>query len=666
MLRLLASAPPPSPAVVGGESRAPLIGGGTSNMRYLPFVDGLRAVSILAVVAYHVGVPGIPGGFVGVDIFFVISGFLIINQIKSGLVSGRFSILMFYAQRGLRILPVYFIMLLATYAVAPLILPTTAIYWDFLASAATAPLMITNVTFYLTQGYFDISGLEKPLLHTWTLSVEEQFYFVVPVLLVAVFRLDGRRFGRLAILIGLVLAAASLIGAITETTSSGRNAAFYLPQWRAWEFLIGGFVGGRLVAAVKRLPSVAVEAIAWLGAVCIALAIGTFTARMLFPSWYAAAPAAGAALVILCGTARPENTVARLLALRGMVAIGLVSYAWYLWHWPILSFMRIVRLDEPSLLFDTLGGGVLAFALACMSYRFVERPIGRWRRTPGRIKNPLRFVFGLGVAGIAIAVVGAGTALVGYRASESFLATHYGIEGKGVLDNGCDSKTGFAENCFEGRVGILLGDSHATVLTGTLAKRFDALGTRLVSMARGGCSPLLLSPSQRKPDRRDDCAILIAPYERLLHRPNPISFAIISALWGSGSGVERLLFDEISEFNPQTRTLLIGPVPMFPNSSLQCVVLRDRYGQNRDDCVMPRSEFESVRNASVAMLQSMRGRFANLRYIDPIDLFCDQTVCRPFRNNEVLYLDSHHLSPAGADLLFDSFRSDFLWLAGKG
>ncbi len=635
------------------------------SLHYLPFVDGLRAVSILAVVAYHIGVPGIPGGFIGVDIFFVISGFLIINQIKSGLAGGRYSIWMFYAQRGLRILPPYFIMLLATYAAAPFVLPTTEVYRDFLSSAATAPLMVTNVTFYLTQGYFDISGIEKPLLHTWTLSVEEQFYFVAPVLLLAVFRLGDRRFGRLAVAIGLLLGAASLIGAIVETTSSGRNAAFYLPQWRGWEFLVGGFIGGQVVTAVRRLPGLAIEIIAWIGAGCIAVAIGGFNSATLYPSWHAAVPVAGAALVILCGMARPENTVARLLALRGMVAIGLVSYAWYLWHWPILSFMRIARLGEPSLLFDTLGGGALAFGLACASYLFVERPIGRWRKTPGHITHPMRYGFGFCAAGIALALIGAGTALAGYRATAMFLASRYGIDGKGVVDNRCDSKTGFAEDCFKGPLGILVGDSHATVLTGTFTKRFQALGIRLVSMARGGCTALLLSPSQRTPGRHDDCAVLIAPYERLIHKPSPVSFVIMSALWAAGSGAERLLSDAIAEFDPKTRILLIGPVPMFPRSALECVVLSDRYGKSRDRCVMPRSTFESFRQGAVAMLRSMPARFPNVRFVDPIDLFCDPTTCRPFKGNQVLYLDSHHLSPAGADLLVDSFRSDFLWLAGK-
>lgn len=640
---------------------------GVSGFQYLAFVDGLRAVSILAVVAYHIGVPGIPGGFVGVDIFFVISGFLIINQIKSGLSSGRFSIWSFYAHRGLRILPLYFIVLLATFAAAPFILPTGDVYWDFLASASTAPLMVTNVVFYLTQGYFDISGIEKPLLHTWTLSVEEQFYLVAPILLLLVFRLDGRRFGSIAVAFGTILGAVSLAGAIAKTNLNGPNPAFYLSQWRAWEFLAGGFIGGQLVSAVRRLPAPAVEAGALIGAACIAIAIAALSGDMAYPSWRAALPVAGATLVILCGMARPENGVCRLLASRWMVAIGLVSYAWYLWHWPLLSFTRIARVDQRSLLLDSLSGGLVAFVLACLSYRYIERPISRWRKTPGRLKNPRRIVLGFVATGAVIAMIGSATALGGYWSTTRFIASRYGLDGKGVLDNGCDSKVGFAESCFKGRIGIILGDSHATVLTGTFAKRFDALGIRLVSMARGGCSPLLLAPSERDPKRRDDCARLIAPYERLLHLQQPVAFVIISSIWGYSGDDARLLSDIISEFDPvHTRILVIGPVPMFRLSSLECVVLSDRFEKNRDRCEVPRSGVEAFNADVVAVLKSMPAKFKNVRYVDPTDLFCGRTTCRPFRGNDVLYVDTHHLSPAGADLVFDSFKGDFLWLAGGG
>jgi len=635
---------------------------GSDLLRYLAFVDGLRAVSILAVVGFHVGVRGISGGFVGVDIFFVISGFLIINQIKAGLTAGRFSIFSFYAQRSLRILPPFLIMLLVTFALAPFFLSTTAVFWDFLPAAIFAPLMFTNVVFFLDQGYFDISALEKPLLHTWTLSVEEQFYFVVPILLVLVFRIGGHRFGRLAATIGIVVAGLSLAGAIAQTSMIGRNPAFYLSHLRAWEFVAGGFIGAQSISAVRRLPRVILELIGWAGIVCIALAIVKFNPATPFPSYNAALPVAGAALVILCGAADSRITVARILSVRWFVAIGLVSYSWYLWHWPILSFIQMAKVGETSLILNGLGGGALAFVLACMSYRYVEQPVRRWRKSPDKFRTPSLIVLKATAACVAVSLLGGSIALVGYRFTESYLASHYGIEGKGTLDDGCDSR--FDEDCFRGAVGLILGDSHATVLSRSFAKRFDSLGLRLVSVARGSCSPLFLVPSQRSA-AGDVCARLIAPFERFRARPDPVTFAIVTSIWSYDEHLSAHVSELISEFDPRTRILLIGPVPIFARSGLECVVLSDRYGANRDRCVRPRKDVEESNAAVARVLRSMQDRYSNVRYIDVTDVFCGKTTCRPFRNDDVFYLDIHHLSPAGADRVYDSFESDFRWLAGK-
>ncbi len=658
-------APALAPATGAPALRRP--SSGPDELRYLAFVDGLRAVSILAVVGYHIGVPGLSGGFVGVDVFFVISGFLIINQIKAGLVGGKFSIVSFYAHRALRILPPFLIVLLATYAVAPFVLPTTNVDWDFLPSAILSPLMLSNVAFLQSQGYFDIAAIEKPLLHTWTLAVEEQFYLAAPILLVLVFRLGQRRFGALAAGIGLALAAVSLAGAIAKTATSGQNPAFYMSYWRAWEFLAGGFIGGPLVAAFARLPRAVAEVLAGIGLAAIVLAITTFDARMPYPSWNAVLPVAGAALVILGGIAQPATTVRRLLARPWFVGIGLVSYGWYLWHWPILSFIRIARLDESSLLIDGLGGGLLGFLLACASYRYLEQPIRRWRRTPGNLRNPRRIVLQFAAACVVVAAVGGASSLGAYSSTKSFLASHYGVEGKGVLDNGCRqvSVSGLPDHCFEGQVSALLGDSHALALFDTLAKRLDAQGVQLVSFARGGCDPLLLAPSQRTPDRRDDCARLIAPFERLLARPVPPSSAIITAYWLYQSWISNQLTKLISQFDRRTRVLLIGQVPTFHKPGLECVVLSDRYDGNRDRCVRPRGEIEAANSAMAGVLKSMPQKFPNLRYIDPMDVFCDRTTCRPFSNDTVLYSDEHHLLPSGVDRLYDAFERDFLWLAGK-
>ena len=646
--------------------------GSAKPLEYLAFVDGLRAISILAVVAFHVGVPGASGGYVGVDVFFVISGFLIINQIKEGLESGEFSILSFYAGRTLRILPPFLIMVAATNLAAPFVLKTTATSWDFLPSAGLAPLMVTNVVFLLTQGYFDISSVEKPFLHTWTLSVEEQFYLCAPLLLILAFRLDKRRFGALAVAIGLILMALSFASSAASQTSNGSNAAFYLTPYRAWEFLIGGFVGSRAVAATASLPRVLIDFVGWAGLGCIFLAIQFFDAGMPYPSWNAALPVAGAAAVILCGLAAPDTGVARLLSLRWLTAVGLVSYGWYLWHWPILSFIRVTRVDENSLLLDSLGGGVAALALACLSYRFVEQPIRRWRKSSPAMKRPDRIVLG-GIAACSLmGAIGAVGAFAGFLSTRSHLASRYGVEGRGTLDNGCGrvGRSGLPNECFEGPVGLLLGDSHASVLFGSFAKSFDAVGTRLVSIAGPGCYPTLFAPRMRSEKRKHGCARALAPFERLLSRPDPVSFVVIAANWGYDEQAPSLISDLIAQFDPRTRILLIGQVPIFPKPGLECVVFSDWYGDGRDRCIKPRSEVEASNSAMKLVLKDVASRFGNVRYIDPLDVFCDRTTCRPFSETAVFFSDSHHVLTRGADELYDWFAGDFAWLTdtpdGKG
>jgi peptidoglycan/LPS O-acetylase OafA/YrhL len=631
---------------------------------YAPFVDGLRAIAILAVVAFHVGVPGAAGGFVGVDVFFVISGFLIINQIKQGLASGKFSILTFYAHRSLRILPPFLVMVALTDLIAAFILPTPSMAHDYVLSALTVPAMLSNIAFLLSQGYFDISAIEKPLLHTWTLSVEEQFYFFAPVLLILVFVASGRRFGPRAGLIGGLMLAVSLAGAIHPLGAHGEGAAFYLPYYRAWEFIGGGLIGGGLVAMARCLPRAVLELLGWIGLACIGGAIVTFHADMAYPSYYAALPVAGAFLVILCGLADPALTAARCLALRPMVAVGLVSYGWYLWHWPILSFLRIARMDQPSLLPDAVGAGVVAFVLACLSYRYLEQPIRRWRKSPRALRRPGRIVAGAVAACVALALVGGAGAYAAYAMNSAYVAARYQTQGRGTLDNGCEHipRAGLPDKCFEAPSGMLLGDSHASVLEGAFARSFDALGLRLVSIAGPGCHPLAFVPTTPRQPNWGECAYKLVPFERLLATKEPLRFAIISANWGFSDQFANDLAALIARFDPRTRILLIGQVPVFPRSGLECVVLSDRYRQDRDSCVVAR------RTAEVAGLAeafaATAAKFANVRYVDPLAAFCDNVTCRPFDAATVLFLDAHHVTPSGADRIYDTFKPDFLWLTG--
>ena len=631
---------------------------------YLAFVDGLRAVSILAVVGFHCGLRGFSGGYVGVDVFFVISGFLIINQIRDGLEAGRFSILAFYARRALRILPPYVVMLLAILVVAPFVLPSPTIYLDYMRQAAVSPLMLSNFLFYTRQGYFDVQADQRLFLHTWTLSIEEQFYLLAPILLILLFRLDKKRFGTLALAITVTLGVASLAGAIAFTSTDGRNAAFYFPHWRAWEFIAGGLIGRELESIVGRAPRVVLDAIGLAGFALIVLAVTMLDAQTPFPSWRAVLPVAGAALIIMSGLAHPQNVMARLLSLRWMVGIGLVSYGWYLWHWPILSFMRILRFGEPSLLPDLLGGGLAAFVLACLSYRYVERPIRQWRRANRDRIRPSRIVAAGVATCLAVALLGLASGYAGYRMTGSYVAARHGTEGQGVLDNGCVifGPPGLPQRCLDEKFGVLIGDSHAQALAPSFTRSFDQIGVRLVSLTRPACQPMWFAPEARK-QKPNGCPLFLEPFERILAQPDKLSFVIFASLWPYEPDPKQLS-ELIAQIPPHTRVLLMGRGPIFRNASLDCVVLSDRYGNNRDRCTRPRAALEGAGNAlRVGPLKSIAARHSNVRYVDPKDAFCDARTCRPFEGDQVFFRDGHHVLTSGAERIFETFKRDFTWLA---
>jgi peptidoglycan/LPS O-acetylase OafA/YrhL len=636
-------------------------------LRYFSFIDGLRALSILAVVGCHVRLPGFAGGFVGVDVFFVISGFLIINQIKEGLEAEQFSWVTFYARRTLRILPAFIAMILAVYLVAPFFLPNPDVSLDFIRSAVLSPLMLSNVLFYKRQGYFDISADEKPLLHTWTLSVEEQFYLLSPILLMLVFRLGGRRFGVTTVLIALALAALSLSGAIAFTTVTDSNAAFYLVQWRIWEFVLGGLIGDTVVQRLRCLPRAAFEISGVIGALGILLAITMFTPAVPYPSWRALLPVVGATLIIVSALAEPRILICSLLSLRWMVGIGLISYGWYLWHWPIISFLRISRMDEPSMGADLIGGGLGGFLLATVSYLYLERPIRKWRRAKGGVIRPGR-IFLTGVSAcVSAAIIGGLSGLGGYLWISHYAASVYGIDGKGSFDNGCRliNSTSIPGPCLTNKVAILLGDSHADTMFSSLARSFHNLGTELIYVGRGGCNPLYFAISERKNNRHHLCANLLGPFEQLIMDESPVVTVVVTPTISDNKSLDPELWAElISQFSgAKTRILLIAPSPTFKRPALDCVLLSDRYGESRDHCTSARSVVDAERAGTIAAMKQMPLRFANVHFIDPIDLFCDSQLCKPFDGNVVYFSDGTHLETSGTDLIYDRFEREFRWVA---
>jgi len=332
---------------------------------YRADIDGLRAIAVVPVLLYHVGIPCFSGGFVGVDIFFVISGYLICGMIAADIRNGTFSLANFYKRRILRILPALFVMFLVTSVFAAIYcLPVELV--DYARSLASAVGSVSNLYFAQTAGYFDPPAETKPLLHTWSLGVEEQFYFAAPLLMLLVYRFIPKRVG----LLFAIVAAVSLAGALAM---SARNPtfAFYLTPFRAWELALGALL------SVEFLP--VPETVFWRNASGVSgllllfgvIAFGSPAMPLLAMTGLAAL---GTTLVI-ASSERTPSVAGRLLSLRPLVFVGLISYSLYLWHWPLTVFQRTdgIFLTESSASAKLILI-VLSFGFAYLSWKLVETP----------------------------------------------------------------------------------------------------------------------------------------------------------------------------------------------------------------------------------------------------------------------------------------------------
>lgn len=336
-------------------------------MQYRKEIDGLRAVSVLSVIFFHAGFTVFSGGFIGVDIFFVISGYLITRILLTEKKSGTFTLINFYERRARRILPALFFVLLVCLPFAwQWLVPTDM--KSFSQSLIAVAGFVSNILFYSNTGYFDTAADWKPLLHTWSLAVEEQYYLFFPLLLMFMWKL-GQRW---LILLLTVIAIASLLHA-QWSSSNNPAAGFYLLPARGWELLIGAFVAlylnhnndRQFSAPANQLGSSA-------GLLLISYAIFAFDKHTPFPSFYTLIPTLGAALIILF--AREETLTGKLLGYPLFVGIGLISYSAYLWHWPLFVFARHQSIPEvPSqLLLGSLAIGALL--LGFISWKYIETP----------------------------------------------------------------------------------------------------------------------------------------------------------------------------------------------------------------------------------------------------------------------------------------------------
>lgn len=663
---------------------------------YKPFIDGLRALSILAVVGYHAGLTQISGGFVGVDVFFVISGFLIVTHILSAIQSSSFSFEAFWARRALRILPPYLLVIFVCSMIAPFILVLPKELTEFGNQVAYSAAMLVNHYFLGQQGYFDGLADTKPLLHLWSLAVEEQFYLVAPALIFGLFVLTRKRTPwQAATICGLVVLsifALSLYGSISFSGGgAGKNYAFFLMPLRAWEFIAGGSVAF-LIPLAQRTPRFVIEIVAFIGLILIGYSIFTYSGSSPYPSWRAIYPVFGAAIIILCGVANPQNFVARTLALRPLVAIGLVSYTWYLWHWPLLTFGRIYNFGERLLPFD-LAMVAISLLLGWATYMLVDKKILTWRKGlvggAGWRQTAMSILLciPLGVAGWYMASEYAPS--VGKNFTEA--QTPKPAMRAGVCDlHFVASPESCVDSAKDKTLGLLIGDSHADAAYRGLSKHAVENNAVIATMSSGGCAAILdvhvnnpdIAMQGRCEKGRENALSMVGD------KIKP-KFAVLFSSWTIYGGRGRYSLSEPGTTTPfpdtQTgfiqklkstydylrdqgveRILVIAPVPIFKAPAPPCVMRSDRYMIERDThCSISRVSADKERSDVVSWLKASAVEQDNIKFIDPINNFCDENTCRSYGGEGVLYFDTNHIGDAGLERIYQHEKLVFDWLFGK-
>jgi len=361
--------------------------GMNTDLTYRPDIDGMRTIAILPVLFFHYGYSVFSGGFVGVDVFFVISGFLITSIIASEIAAGSFTVVRFYERRIRRILPALICVIVMVIVLSSVLLSPHDMS-RLGAELWHSSIFSTNYLFYKKDGYFDGVSTMRLLLHTWSLSIEEQFYVIMPILMILASRVSAQLL-KMAVFSLFLLSLALSIFSVFSFPSS----AFYLLPARAWELMCGSLLalGAIPTSSDRRIR----ESVAIVGVILLATAIFTFTSTTPFPGAAAGLPCFGIAMVIWASSGQAPTLVSRALSLGPMVAIGKISYSLYLWHWPLLVMSKYYLLRELTTS-ESVVAIALAFALSILTYIYVEQPFRR-----KRVLSSRRPLFGLAGAVLA-------------------------------------------------------------------------------------------------------------------------------------------------------------------------------------------------------------------------------------------------------------------------
>lgn len=658
---------------------------------YRSDIDGLRAVAVLAVVLFHAWPNMLSGGFAGVDIFFVISGYLISAILFKANHEGSFSLLNFYFYRIRRIFPALLVVLVSLLVVGWFVLLADE-YRQLGKHVSAGAFFLANFAFWSEAGYFDVQSELKPLLHLWSLGIEEQYYLLWPLIVGFVWR---RKIPLMPVMLGL---ASLSFGVGIWLLQSHAKGAFYLPVGRSWELLVGAMLAWRQYAGYRVLA--VQDSRFWanlsslVGLLLVAAAITLLDQSQPFPGWRALIPVIGATLLIAAGPRAWFNRV--LFEAKPLVAIGLISYPLYLWHWPLLSLVRIVDGSSPP---PMLTGSAVAVAvlLATLTYFYVEKPI---RRLPVAKCAPMLaglMLFVASVGGLVVAKNGVPVRMEALQ--ERVDRVKWENESDPLCQDTLPIKSRYCRVSDPHRpvTAVIIGDSHANRLFEGLSQRFAVNNGNLLQIGEGGCLPFWEleggvegeSDSCRLRMNKQLDFVLSNPAIGLvflagrgplyisghgygdvekdtrtfLHRPggkteppynNLYERALaetVNRLLAAGKKVVFVMDNPELGFNPlsclKSRPVQLSRTPLFP-------------------CAVPMAMVEARNEEYRRIVARVAARFPALIVEDSQRALCDKEYCWAMIDGDLLYMDGDHLSRAGAQYVAGQMNASLFVSAQAG
>jgi peptidoglycan/LPS O-acetylase OafA/YrhL len=666
------------------------------NMKYRADIDGLRAVAVLSVLFYHAGLPGFSGGFVGVDIFFVISGYLITSIIIKEIDAGHFSVARFYERRIRRIFPALF-PVLAFVVVVSAYLFDAAAFDDLGKSVVATTLFSSNMLFWYQAGYFSAPSMQKPLLHTWSLAVEEQFYIFYPLALVVISRYLKKRY-----VFWLLIAAFLSFGASVYSVLYHRDAAFYFVPTRAWELLAGALLVFDLLPHPEKKWQTSLLSLT--GFALIVSSVVVYTEATPFPGFSAALPVFGAVMIIHAGN-REGAYVNNMLAVRPMVFVGLVSYSLYLWHWPLVAFARYMTF-KPWNVSTALAIVATSLFLATLSWKFIEQPF-RGRKPVLEQRGRLFAVSGL-VMAVAVGIGG----IIQLRSGMPERISRFYPEMSGEIERTrrdtvwkkygkwIDDTDRYGEDVVPMLVGkheqlpsfALVGDSHAQALIPAVEKQAVTRGLSGYVITKGGV--VCLQGVQRVGKPFDSAAYNKHVLE-FIARHREVKTIMLVGRWSYN------LFGTYRQEDPEL-PVLRDTSRQLPDNSRNSVVFKAGLSRTVDALLgmgktvvlvsdvpeigydVPLAYFKHVRWPGISGIDEIRPTIAEyherqseadgileqlserrgVMLIRPEkQMFDEKGRVRVVENGKLLYLDDDHLSVAGAIYVSPAFDDLFVKIA---